>query len=63
MKRRLLDSDALSAFLAGREPTTRHVREYLDVMPCLTMSVKSRTGCPETVATFGAVRQRRYTSR
>jgi len=39
MKRRLLDSDALTAFLAGREPTTRHVREYLDVMPCLTMRV------------------------
>ena len=39
MKRRLLDSNALTAFLGGRDPTTRHVREYLDVMPCLTMSV------------------------
>lgn len=39
MRRRLLDSDTLTTFLAGREPTTRHVREYLAVMPCLTMSV------------------------
>ena len=39
MRRRLLDSDTLTAFLAGREPTTRHVREYLAVMPCLTISV------------------------
>lgn len=39
MKRRLLDSDVLTAFLAGREPTMRHIREYLAVMPRLTMSV------------------------